>query len=135
MENIFFTSDHHFGHTNIIKFSERPFDSVEEMDEELIKRWNSKIGKNDKVYHLGDLGLCKADRMKTIGGFEYVVVGLGYGDEPFLISDALENRISGYTVFRGSTPKMVRKYNKLKSEGKKVLGIMVPNIRVPKISY
>lgn len=66
MNTIYFTSDHHFGHTNIIKFSERPFDSVEEMDEELIKRWNSKISKNDHVYHLGDLGLCKSYRMKDI---------------------------------------------------------------------
>lgn len=64
--DVYFTSDHHFGHENIIKFSNRPFNTVEEMDQELIKRWNSKIGKNDKVYHLGDLGLCKADRMKAI---------------------------------------------------------------------
>lgn len=45
--NIFFTADHHFGHANIIKFSERPFESMEEMNEELIKRWNEKIGKDD----------------------------------------------------------------------------------------
>ena len=66
MNTIYFTSDHHFGHTNIIKFSDRPFESVEEMDEELIKRWNSKISKNDHVYHLGDFGLCKSYRMKDI---------------------------------------------------------------------
>jgi len=66
MNTIYFTSDHHFGHTNIIKFSDRPFESVEEMDEELIKRWNSKIRKNDHVYHLGDFGLCKSYRMKDI---------------------------------------------------------------------
>lgn len=64
--DIYFTSDHHFGHENIIKFTNRPFGSLEDMDQELIKRWNSKINKNDKVYHLGDFGLCKADRMKTI---------------------------------------------------------------------
>ena len=75
------------------------------------------------------------DRLGTIGGFEYVVVGLGYGDNLYTISDKLENRISSYTVFRGSTPKMVRKYNKLKSEGKKVLGIMVPNIKTEKLRY
>ena len=51
----FFTSDLHFGHENVIKFDERPFNSVEEMDEELIKRWNNKVGKGDIVYVLGDL--------------------------------------------------------------------------------
>ncbi|MFD2915278.1 metallophosphoesterase family protein [Psychroserpens luteus] len=64
--NIYFTSDHHFGHENIIKFTNRPFGSVEEMDQELIKRWNSRVNKHDKVYHLGDFGLCKAERMRDI---------------------------------------------------------------------
>jgi calcineurin-like phosphoesterase family protein len=52
--NIFFTSDSHFGHENIIRFCKRPFNSVEEMNEELIRRWNEKVGPNDIVFHLGD---------------------------------------------------------------------------------
>ena len=64
--NIFFTADHHFGHANIIKFSERPFESLEQMNEELIKRWNEKISKNDTVYHLGDVSLGKQDFTKGI---------------------------------------------------------------------
>lgn len=65
-QNIFFTADHHFGHANIIKFSERPFESLEHMNEELIKRWNEKIGKDDTVYHLGDVSLGKPDFTKEI---------------------------------------------------------------------
>ena len=52
--NIFFTSDSHFGHENIIRFCKRPFNSVREMNEELIHRWNSKVRPNDIVFHLGD---------------------------------------------------------------------------------
>lgn len=51
----FYISDLHFGHENIISFCNRPFKSVEEMDEELIKRWNSKVSDSDTVYILGDL--------------------------------------------------------------------------------
>lgn len=54
MSKIFFTSDHHFGHANIIKFSNRPFSNVEEMNEELIKRWNEKVSSEDEVSYIGD---------------------------------------------------------------------------------
>ena len=51
----FFTSDLHFGHERVIKFDNRPFKSVEEMNEELIKRWNNKVDRGDLVYVLGDM--------------------------------------------------------------------------------
>lgn len=51
----FFTSDLHFGHENVIEFDGRPWNTVEEMNEELIKRWNNKVEKGDIVYVLGDL--------------------------------------------------------------------------------
>ena len=51
----FFTSDHHFDHFNIIALVNRPFISVEEMNEYMIAAWNRRVGKKDIVYHLGDL--------------------------------------------------------------------------------
>lgn len=50
---IFFTSDLHYGHYNAI--NNRPFETVEEMNEVLLKNWNEKIRPNDTVYILGDL--------------------------------------------------------------------------------
>ena len=55
MSKIYFTSDLHFGHENVIRFDDRPFASVEEMDAELIRRWNAKVDRGDLVYVLGDM--------------------------------------------------------------------------------
>lgn len=54
---IWFTSDTHFGHRNIIELSKRPFGSMEEHDEKLIENWNSRVARQDTVYHLGDFAL------------------------------------------------------------------------------
>lgn len=52
----YFTSDLHFWHRNILKFSPkyRPYETVEEMNEDLIKIWNQTVKSTDTVYHLGD---------------------------------------------------------------------------------
>jgi calcineurin-like phosphoesterase family protein len=51
---IFFTADTHFGHTAIIRYQNRPFSSVEQMDDALIAAWNACVAPGDTVYHLGD---------------------------------------------------------------------------------
>ena len=55
MNKVFFTADLHFGHANAIRFDNRPFSSVEEMDAEMMQRWNTKVTKDDIVYVLGDM--------------------------------------------------------------------------------
>ena len=52
--NVYFTSDTHFQHGNIIKFCNRPYSNVEEMNNAIIENWNSVVGPNDIVFHLGD---------------------------------------------------------------------------------
>src|SRR5690606_12640770 len=52
----FYVADTHFGHRGIIKSCNRPFATVEEMDRELVARWNAVVRPHDIVYHLGDFG-------------------------------------------------------------------------------
>jgi calcineurin-like phosphoesterase family protein len=63
---IWFTSDTHFGHKNILRYTNRPFSDVNEMDEFLIQSWNRKVHPNDEVYHLGDVALCSASKLRNI---------------------------------------------------------------------
>ena len=66
MNKIWFTSDHHFFHRNILKHENRPFDSVEEMNEYLIDKWNEHVEQNDIVYHMGDIVWGGYDRWKEV---------------------------------------------------------------------
>lgn len=52
---IYYTADQHFGHANIIKHCNRPFETVDEMDAYLLEQWNSCVRPNDTIYILGDL--------------------------------------------------------------------------------
>lgn len=63
---IFITSDTHFNHKNIIEYTKRPFKTVKDMDEEIIKKWNNKVGKDDLVIHLGDFALGDKEEVKEI---------------------------------------------------------------------
>lgn len=54
MSNIFFTSDSHFHHKSILNFENRPFETIEEMNAEMVSAWNKVVTKNSTVYHLGD---------------------------------------------------------------------------------
>ena len=78
-QQVWFTSDTHFGHTNIVTYSERPFDDVYEMNEALVRNWNAVVRAGDVVYHLGDFALCDAASatkiVKCLSGQKYLVFG------------------------------------------------------------
>lgn len=63
---LYFTSDWHIGHTNVIKFDNRPFKDVDEMAKVLIKNFNMLVPTHGITYFLGDMGLCANGLLKTV---------------------------------------------------------------------
>ena len=63
---IFLIADTHFGDENIRLYEERPFPDTDTMDREMIRRWNSVVGDNDLVYHLGDFCSGGQDRCREL---------------------------------------------------------------------
>ena len=76
---VFFTSDTHFNHTNIIRFCSRPFKDVEHMNETLIANWNRVVGPDNIVFHLGDFCLGGSAEwtkiLKRLNGKIYLIAG------------------------------------------------------------
>ena len=75
---VYFTADCHFDHANIIRFCDRPFSSVQEMNEVLIDNWNRKVTGNDTIYILGDLLYRSADPeaiLKRLHGKKHLIIG------------------------------------------------------------
>lgn len=100
-KRVFFTSDTHFGHKSIIEYCSRPYSDVEQMNAELVSNWNSRIGVNDIVFHLGDVALrLRPDEsrgvLKLLNGVKYLVPGnhdrrsLGVLREFFTVTDPLQ---------------------------------------------
>ena len=75
---IYYTADHHFGHQNIIKYTKRYTycQTAHEMDEILIDKWNSVVGVNDTVWHLGDVYFGpETDVLSRLNGSKILVLG------------------------------------------------------------
>lgn len=78
----YFTADLHFGHGLMLdpeKGCDRPFSSVEEMDEVLIDNWNSCVKRGDRVFFLGDFSFYKIDKAQKIfnrlNGQKFIILG------------------------------------------------------------
>lgn len=73
--NVFFTSDFHMYHNNVLKFDHRPFEDIHEMHLALEERWNEVVGPNDIVIYLGDLDFARGDDKPSVEGMMYRLNG------------------------------------------------------------
>lgn len=78
---LWFTSDTHFNHTNIIKYCSRPFDNAFQMNEALVENWNAKVRPGDTVFHLGDFSMGAKnpkeidELINNLNGVKYLIRG------------------------------------------------------------
>jgi calcineurin-like phosphoesterase family protein len=63
---IYFWSDLHIGHENVLQFDNRPFRDLDHMHEVLVNNYNSTVPENGICYFLGDIGLGKTDLLKNV---------------------------------------------------------------------
>lgn len=79
MSDTWFISDTHFGHANIIRYSNRPYKDVTEMNEKMIQEWNKLVKPGDNVYHLGDYAFMKPDPLRALTwrlmGHKHLILG------------------------------------------------------------
>ena len=98
----FYIADPHFGHANALRFDDRPFDSIEEHDEELIKRWNSAVSDGDEVWILGDLSWMSpprtAELLDRLNGVKNLCVG--NHDKRLLNNKAAMSRFAEVTPYK-----------------------------------
>ena len=73
---IWFTADPHLGHANIIKYANRPFVSVQEMDLRIIETWNARVKRDDTVHVIGDFAFAEHDPyLSKLNGTKHLQLG------------------------------------------------------------
>lgn len=76
MSEIFFTSDPHYGHANILKYCPRPYSTLEEMNNGLLEEHNRIVGPKDTVWFLGDIVFGKQDLdLNRLNGIKHLILG------------------------------------------------------------
>tara|TARA_R110000824_G_scaffold96509_3_gene231062 strand:+ start:170 stop:829 length:660 start_codon:yes stop_codon:yes gene_type:complete len=75
----YFISDTHFGHKNVIRYCNRPFKTVTEMNETIVSRWNNIVSDGDRVFVIGDVFLMSPLDAKPIieslNGYKILIAG------------------------------------------------------------
>jgi len=87
--NYYFTSDHHFNHTKVIGYNNRPFKNLKDMHKKLITNWNSVVSNKDTVFVIGDFAMSKGvDKNKIINKLNGHKVFISGNHDPELILKA-----------------------------------------------
>jgi calcineurin-like phosphoesterase family protein len=108
MPSVFLTADPHFGHSGVCRFTRddgsklRPYETAEEMDEDMVQRWNDTVRPGDKVYVLGDVVINRKalSIMRRLNGDKVLIKG---NHDIFKLEDytAHFRDIRGYHVMNG----------------------------------
>lgn len=106
MSQTFYTSDLHLGHFNAIRFDERPWSTITEMDDGIIERWNKKVHPEDTVYILGDISWHRdvsktIELIKRLNGKKILVKGNHDRIKNFALVDCFEKVVDYLEVKDG----------------------------------
>lgn len=98
----FYIADLHFGHKNCLRFDSRPFDTIEEHDEELIRRWNSAVTSEDEVWVVGDLSWISPPKtallLDRLNGTKNLIVG--NHDKKLIKNETCASRFQEITPYK-----------------------------------
>lgn len=112
----FFASDQHFSHYNIISYCNRPYNSIGQMNKDLIYKWNKRVAEEDIVYILGDFSFTNRDENKKIlhklNGKKILILGNHDNLDPFCyvadgfrsVHTSLDLNIDGVKLFLNHDP-------------------------------
>ena len=115
-DQVWFTSDTHFGHENIIRFCNRPFSNAQEMNAELIRRWRETVPEDGIEFHLGDFAhgssrlwnhiLCVLPGRKylILGNHDMKSVSQGFMSLFELVTQQMTTRVGGQTIVLNHNP-------------------------------
>lgn len=63
---VYYTSDTHYFHANVIRYSARPFEGVDHMNAEMVRRWCELVRPTDVVVHVGDVAFCGINKLQPL---------------------------------------------------------------------
>ncbi len=119
---IYIISDTHFGHKNIIKYENRPFNSVAEMDQTIVDNWNNTVNDEDTVLHLGDFSITGSKRTEEIinelKGNKTIITGNHDRSVSWFLDKGFSNAIKGSYV-RRDVPNCIFSHKYLTEEAMK----------------